>query len=214
MLASFFDSLLATLFIIICLLLIGVVLLQKGRGGGLSAAFGGMGSSAFGTRVGDVLTWVTIVMTALFLLLATAVTLSFKPSQQPVAAPVFAPEAGTPIRTATPVSITCATAGANIYYTLDEGEPTKQSKLYAGPFDVKPGQTVKARAFLEGQPASEITKGTYIEDRSKPEPLVGPGPQTRPAATTAPAPVSPPASRPASASAPAPAPAPATAPAG
>ena len=52
---------LATLFVLVCILLIVVILLQKGRGGGLGAAFGGLGSSAFGTRTGDVFTWVTIV---------------------------------------------------------------------------------------------------------------------------------------------------------
>ena len=62
-----------TLFIVICILLILVVLLQKGRGGGLGAAFGGAGSSAFGTKTGDVFTWVTIVLTSLFLLLAIVI---------------------------------------------------------------------------------------------------------------------------------------------
>jgi len=61
------DIFIGALFIIVCLMLIVVVLVQKGRGGGLGAAFGGAASSAFGTRVGDVFTWVTIVLTALFL---------------------------------------------------------------------------------------------------------------------------------------------------
>ena len=64
------PALATTLAAAICVLLIVVVLLPKGRGGGLGAAFGGLGSSAFGTRVGDVFTWVTIVLTALFLVLA------------------------------------------------------------------------------------------------------------------------------------------------
>ena len=72
------TTLFATLFIVICVLLIIVVLLQKGRGGGLGAAFGGMGSSAFGTKIGDVFTWVTIVLVALFLLLAIGTQLMWK----------------------------------------------------------------------------------------------------------------------------------------
>ena len=63
------EIFLFTLFVITCVLLILVVLLQKGRGGGLGAALGGTGGSAFGTRTGDVLTWVTIVLTSLFLIL-------------------------------------------------------------------------------------------------------------------------------------------------
>ncbi|WP_419193657.1 preprotein translocase subunit SecG [Kolteria novifilia] len=40
--------------------LILVILVQRGRGGGLAGALGGMGgSSAFGTKSGDVFTWIT-----------------------------------------------------------------------------------------------------------------------------------------------------------
>lgn len=52
------------------ILLIGVVLIQKSKGGGLSgAAFGGggMGESLLGARAGNVLTKITIVLTVLFL---------------------------------------------------------------------------------------------------------------------------------------------------
>lgn len=52
----------------ICGLIILVVLLQRGRGGGLAGAFGGGGSgSAFGAKTGDVFTIVTVVLAAVFL---------------------------------------------------------------------------------------------------------------------------------------------------
>ena len=51
-------------FVIICLLVIGVVLLQNEEGGGLGGLFGGSGSQAFGSRSGTVLT--TYVLVALF----------------------------------------------------------------------------------------------------------------------------------------------------
>ena len=67
-------------FVLICVFLIIIVLLQKGRGGGLSAAFGGAGGqSAFGSKTGDVFTWVTIVITAVFLLLAMVMTRVYRP---------------------------------------------------------------------------------------------------------------------------------------
>lgn len=57
----------------VSLLLIGLVLLQKNRGSGLSGAFGGVGGhSAFGTKTGDFLTWVTVGLAAVFLLLNVA----------------------------------------------------------------------------------------------------------------------------------------------
>ena len=59
------------LFCVVCLMLILIVLLQRGRGGGLSGAFGGAGGhSAFGSKTGDVFTWITVGFTALYLLLS------------------------------------------------------------------------------------------------------------------------------------------------
>lgn len=68
------------LFLLICLLLIGIVLLQKGRGSGLSGAFGGVGGhSAFGARTGDFLTWVTVVLAGLFIVVAVALNFWMRP---------------------------------------------------------------------------------------------------------------------------------------
>ena len=51
--------------------LIIVVLLQRGRGGGLAGAFGGMGGqSAFGTKAGDVFTRITIGIAIVWVALA------------------------------------------------------------------------------------------------------------------------------------------------
>lgn len=48
-----------------------VILLQRGRGGGLAGAFGGLGGqSAFGTKAGDVFTKITIVMAVAWVIVA------------------------------------------------------------------------------------------------------------------------------------------------
>jgi preprotein translocase subunit SecG len=48
-----------------------VILVQRGRGGGLTGALGGMGGqSAFGTKAGDLFTRITIVVAAAWVLLA------------------------------------------------------------------------------------------------------------------------------------------------
>lgn len=55
---------------IISLFLILLILIQRGKGGGLAGAFGGMGgSSAFGSRAGDTFTRITIVVAAAWFLL-------------------------------------------------------------------------------------------------------------------------------------------------
>ncbi len=52
------------------LFLILLVLVQRGRGGGLSGALGGMGGqSAFGTKAGDLFTRITIVVATFWILL-------------------------------------------------------------------------------------------------------------------------------------------------
>ena len=56
------------IFLVCCVLLMGAILIQKGRGGGIGSAFGGtMSASPFGTKTGDVFTWITVVLAGIFL---------------------------------------------------------------------------------------------------------------------------------------------------
>ena len=66
----------STLFVIDCLLLILVILLQQGKGGDMANAFGGGGSQAvFGARSGaTLLTRATSVLAALFVIFALTLT--------------------------------------------------------------------------------------------------------------------------------------------
>jgi preprotein translocase subunit SecG len=74
-------KLVAFLFVVVCLVLIMVILIQKGRGGGLSGAFGGgMASGLLGSKTGDFLTWVTIGLVVVFLGLAVLMAKFFRPS--------------------------------------------------------------------------------------------------------------------------------------
>src|SRR6476660_9777375 len=66
---------------ILSIFLILVILVQRGRGGGLTGALGGMGGqSAFGTKAGDLFTRITIVVAILWGLAAMA-TIRFVGSQ-------------------------------------------------------------------------------------------------------------------------------------
>jgi preprotein translocase subunit SecG len=71
---NFVDILLGLLNVVIVILtvfLVGIILIQRGKGGGLAGAFGGMGgSSAFGTRTGDVFTRITVGVAIAWILLS------------------------------------------------------------------------------------------------------------------------------------------------
>jgi len=78
---SFIMNVVAVLFVICCVSLILIILIQKGRGGGLSGAFGGaMASGILGSKTGDFLTWVTIVLVGVFLTLAVVMAKFYKPT--------------------------------------------------------------------------------------------------------------------------------------
>lgn len=65
------TGLLNLLLVISSVFLICLVLIQRGKGGGLAGAFGGVGgSSAFGTKAGDVFTQVTIYTAVVWFVLA------------------------------------------------------------------------------------------------------------------------------------------------
>ena len=63
--------------VVIALLLIGLILIQPSKSGGLGATFGGIGESVFGAQAGSHLTKATVFLTAVFflftLLLATLI---------------------------------------------------------------------------------------------------------------------------------------------
>lgn len=66
----FVRFLLGFLLVFTALFLILLVLIQRGRGGGLAGALGGMGGqSAFGAKAGDVFTKITIGVAAFWILL-------------------------------------------------------------------------------------------------------------------------------------------------
>ncbi|MBT3278555.1 MAG: preprotein translocase subunit SecG [Phycisphaerales bacterium] len=168
-------SFLGILLVIVSLLLIGIVLIQKGRGGGLSGAFGG-GSQAFGTRTGDALTWATIVLTVLFLGLTISMTLVARASVPtgdvaPVTAKIVSE---TKEKSSATIELTSLTLGANIYYTKTKTlnkdgkknplkDPTEKSESYDRKKRVKlqTGYTLNARAFRKRWATSEATAISY-----------------------------------------------------
>ncbi len=68
--APFLISLFNVLIVITSIFLICLVLIQRGKGGGLAGAFGGAGgSSAFGTKAGDVFTRITMITAGVWIVM-------------------------------------------------------------------------------------------------------------------------------------------------
>ncbi len=76
------------------------------------------------------------------------------------AAPTFSPVAGTYMSEQS-VTISCETANAAIYYTLDGSDPTENSTLYSAPITVSETTTIKAIAIASGYDNSTIAEATY-----------------------------------------------------
>ena len=96
-------------------------------------------------------------MTSDTLLSASAV----QPLVDAVASPVFAPDASELFYPTVSVTISCATEGASIYYTLDGTDPTEADTLYSGAFTLSETTTVKARAYKTDKVASPVITTTY-----------------------------------------------------
>ena len=73
-----------------------------------------------------------------------------------VAAPVIS--GTTPFAESTSATISCATAGASIYYTVDGSAPTSASTAYSGAIALTDTTTVKAVAVKDGVSSSVTTK--------------------------------------------------------
>ena len=121
--------LLTGLFMVVSTVMILVILMQRPKGGGLSAAFGGSSAgsadSLLGGRVGDTLTWVTVVAFVLYLGLAISLNMSAGPGAADVAGPAEAVEASdtnTPVEALPAAPIAPEESGTTTSDTNDDPE--------------------------------------------------------------------------------------------
>ena len=87
--------------------------------------------------------------------------------------PSISPSTGTYPK-AQSVTISCADAGATIYYTTDGSTPTTSSTAYSGTFTVSSTTTVKAIAVMSGCVNSDVASETItIKPQSAPATNIG-----------------------------------------
>ena len=103
---------------------------------------------------------------------------SYKPGEAAaVAKPVFSPEAGTYYESKD-VTITCKTAGAKIYYTINGGDPSEQSTLYEAPITLDQLGTYEIKAIaINGDDRSALASATYVISEKPDTPDPGTDPQ-------------------------------------
>lgn len=97
--------------------------------------------------------------------------------QETVGTPTFTPPGGSftdPVE----VSMSTATAGATIHYTLDGSQPTQTSPVYTDPIVVSSSTTIKAKAFLDGLNPSSVGSATFTigDAGTNQPPIVDAGP--------------------------------------
>ena len=183
----------------ICVLstfLVLLVLVQRGRGGGLTGALGGPGGqSAFGTKAGDLFTRITIgVATAWILLCATAVFMLRNRSL---------PQTGSSER---PAAKGNAVPGASSGTTENKENnstlpPIDLSNLTLPKTDPKPATTPAATPPAESTPAATTPPATTPAAATPAESTPAPTPPA--AESTTPAPSTPAATEPAATTPPA-----------
>ena len=94
---------LAVVLLLLGLFLILLVLIQRGKGGGLAGAFGGAGgSSAFGSRAGDTFTRITIYVAAGWILLIMILIKTTQPGPATQVNEVITNPSGAPTTPAEP----------------------------------------------------------------------------------------------------------------
>ena len=76
------------------------------------------------------------------------------------ATPTFSPAAGTYTSSQT-VTISDATSGATIYYTINGSTPTTASPIYSSPITVAATETVEAIATANGYSTSAVGSAAY-----------------------------------------------------
>jgi preprotein translocase subunit SecG len=153
LIAAFGQTVMMFLLAGMAIFLILLVLVQRGRGGGLAGALGGMGgSSAFGAKAGDVFTRVTIVAAAFWIILC-------------IIAANVGPSTDSRINTGTDST---APADLNNGPALT-GPATGEEESADAAGGETDGEPAPSDESASGEPASEVPAGDSAESGDQPQ---------------------------------------------
>jgi len=109
------------------------------------------------------MTWVTIVLTSLFLLLGIVGAMHFRPKEARAGMPTFVPGQEEPISEDARVTINAVDDEDTIFYTIDGSTPSRKNGIqYKGhEVTVSPGTVLKAVAFPQRGDPSEVAQARY-----------------------------------------------------
>lgn len=170
------------LLMIVGVLMIFIILLQRGRGGGLAGALGGMGGqSAFGTKAGDMFTRITVVLALIWIVLCAGQI----PILRAVAKKYTGGEDANPVLKSAPIK----EAGAKTKLDLPPADgKTAEQKAEKDAADVKDTKPPVADGKKSSEQPAEDTKPEPPADGdTKAAPESKDAPESKEAPTEAPA---------------------------
>ena len=152
---TFVRLLLGSMLVLTSLFLILLVLVQRGRGGGLAGALGGMGGqSAFGTKAGDLFTRITVGVAAFWIVLCILATNLLSRQQSLLSSELggAAPQATAPMTPTQPMTTPLPPAGGG-----EAGTPAADESLSlpGTPAATAPAATEPATETAPATPAAE-----------------------------------------------------------
>ena len=74
---GFWLGALAVILFFLSLFLVFIIMMQRGKGGGIAGSLTGTAQSAFGARGGDALMWITIALTGVWIFLSCVTIYSY-----------------------------------------------------------------------------------------------------------------------------------------
>lgn len=129
------------------------------KSGSLTTSSATYTASSLNVTSGNIVVTLTGSSTSKAMYLAN-ISVTYEDAVSKCATPTFSVSAGT-YNANQSVTISCATAGATIYYTTDGTTPTSSSSAYSSAVSITSTKTLKAIAIKAGMTNSDVAIATY-----------------------------------------------------